>query len=117
MTDVRNPLPLVQFPNTVVFNAIPPGGYTDLDLTVVVGARTCIVLLSILNSTGVQAGIYFRQNGTAWLVGNSNGCFGSAPNNTTTTGHVVKAVNGIVEWYSNNVAGTITITLEAFIYA
>ena len=43
----------IHFPSTVIFPAAAPpsGAYADLDLSSVVGARTVLILIRVLNST------------------------------------------------------------------
>ncbi len=112
---VINPAVVVHFPRTVVHNAIGPGGYTDLDMSAVTGARHCAVLLSLVNGSGGNNIMIFRRNGEAAL-GQDWGASGSGVTAANRIVYLVVQTDnaGIVEWLNTNVAGTVTIIVEAF---
>ena len=113
MTEVSNPPVVVHFPGTQVHNAIGPVAWTDLDLSAVVGARKALVYLRCLNGTGFNAIITLRPNGDggAWIGG-------VVRTQVVDTGVAALLVYtdaaGIIEWYTDIVAGTWAITVEVY---
>lgn len=93
----------VGFPETSVYDTDAPDSYTDLDLSGVVGARKCIVLIKLLNKDAVSAVWYFRQNGeTAVFYSGVSAHASALAQNQIMYKCVVTDASGIVEWMCNN---------------
>lgn len=114
--NVRNPGASVSFPNSTVYSGAAPAAYTDLDLSLYIGTRKCLVYLTVESSEINQSNYWFRENGSADDTDNA------AVNvvyikSTKEAGVVcITSDTGIIEWKHGNPAGTTILKLEAFIY-
>lgn len=99
----------------VVFNALPPNVFTDLNLAAIVGTRHAKVLLKIANVTGGAATMTIRRNGDA-----ANPLSGVQTSINFATGNVCYLIcdtdiAGIIEWKSSVAAGTVEIAIMNWI--
>jgi hypothetical protein len=105
---------------TQVFSGNAPNAtMTDLDLSAVVGARSCVVMLKVSNGD-VSTRVYtFRRNGETGDFGSLTAAtaFGSSKINVIASGVqyviVTTDASGIVEW-TGSAAATTTINVEAY---
>lgn len=118
-----NPPPAltIQSPWTVLWDAASsPAGYTDLDLSAVVGLKTSLVLLRVKNNaSGGNKYFAFRRNGDSTTTGATNAttkginvCW--LANNELAYVICVTDINGIIEW-DTQVSGACIIALVAYI--
>jgi len=110
-----NPQVTLKFPGTVVHNAIGPAAWTDLDLSAVVGSRKALVVIRSLNGSGGNSHIYSRTNGDTLNKTDGISIVLSQLSGRDDLLVVYTDASGIIEWYVSNVAGTHTLTVEAFI--
>ncbi len=122
----------IAFPNTQVFYGTPPNAsapavnYTDLDLSAVVGTKTSLVLLKVINyaNSGGILRANFRQNGETitWSrdQNDQTGANTIKLNSSTTNdyaGYVIcpTDANGIVEWNLDAERNPVEVRVEAYI--
>jgi hypothetical protein len=113
-----------KIPNTSAFSASSPTSYTDLDLSSIVGARSCVVLLKVKNSGATNVTYYFRKNGDTDTINGTGEANGVSHTDIVATGGTFAYVicitdsSGIVEWYSDDggvgTATTTSVTVEAY---
>jgi hypothetical protein len=110
-------------PLSSAFNGTAPTSYTDLDLSSIVGARQCTVLLKVNNTDTSNDRYYaFRRNGetlepntaSSNAVGTSKtGLVTGAGGNKYALVLVTTDSSGIVEWLASGASSTI-ITVDSF---
>lgn len=112
---VARPVNNPTFSGVSVFNGLPPAAYATLDLSSIIGAKRCIVILYILNITGLASTFTFFDDGNAF-AGN-----GSGPNQcnmaSTAMGmvSVITSTAGKVKWFSSISSGTVNVFLQSFV--
>jgi hypothetical protein len=110
-------------PRTSAFNTTAPTSYTDLDLSSIVGARRCTVLLKVNNKDTSNDRYYaFRRNGetlepndgaTTALGTSKTGLVPGAGGNKYALVLVTTDATGIVEWLASGASST-EVTVESF---
>jgi hypothetical protein len=112
----------IAFPNTQIYDGAMPGtDWVDLDLSSVVGAKTSLVLLKIVdNYTGGAAQMIFRQNGetsetTSYEQGVNSALFGT--NNADRFCYIVCLTDtgGVIEWKALSAYESVQVWVMAYI--
>lgn len=107
----------INFIDTQAFSGTSPTGYTDLDLSSIVGSNTAMVYLYVVTS-GANNIYGFRPNGnsTNTLHNNANdGLFSiSAADSRASSALVITDGSGVIEWMGNS-ATTTEIRVHAYI--
>lgn len=110
---INNPtfVPRIFHPDVRVYNAVAPIAWTDLDLSAVVGARRCTVLLNIINDGGAGASqTTWRTNGNTRVINDGVGKGGNLADGEDCSVLVETDAAGIVEWIASAVGHDIYVT-------
>lgn len=104
----------ISFPGTTVFNASKStGGWTDLDISAVVGVRAAFVIIEITNSTGGNDSCTFKPKGSSVAYG--TGSITCNPTVIPNTAIVIMSgltnSSGIMEWYTEGTTGTVVLKI------
>lgn len=99
-------IPLLFTPDTEVFSGTSPTSMTDLNISAVTGARTCLVGLIVeSNNTVGASGATFKAKGSPYNIVGSTDVYGlSSSHVPATVGHANSCIsltdtNGIMQWY------------------
>ena len=102
--------PLFNIASTLVFNAVAPVAWQDLDLSAVVGARKALVLLKFYNNSGDATAQQYksRPNGFADTYNYGVSCTSTAIADAETCFLICYTdAAGLIEWKSNNAKATV----------
>lgn len=106
---------VINFSTTQVYNAAKAIAFEDLDVSAVVGVRQAVVLLKIKNTTGNTSQFTFKKKGDGDTYdGYAPNSLIGIPNNDAAYVICVTNTSGVLSWMSSQVAGTVTVTFEAF---
>lgn len=119
---VSRPLTISSYYNdNAIYNAIPPGAFTDLDISSSIGAKRALCWIRVINQTGSAAKFFFRPNGDTLTAGSLNIADEGTSICNVQQGQaqyilVATDENGILEWASSVVSGTVLLALTSYTY-
>jgi len=100
-----------------VFNGTSPTGWTDLNLSSVVGTSNALVILKVMSSTSDTTDVKFRRNGDAnsWSQAAWGSHTGRGGANQAFTIVCATDASGIVEWCAEGAVPNVIISVIGYI--
>lgn len=103
---------------TEVFSGATPNGWTDLDLSEIVGVNYAVVLLKVYNPDSAAVWFVFRRNGDTdeqYGINNFTASAGKLEEYLWGVFIVITDASGIIEWKTSGAYSTCTVDVIAFI--